>query len=102
MIDTFLEKTATIKRQVYTGNKSALSTVATAKCYLRPLTEEQAAANGLQFGQGHSLLVEKGVDIREADTVIIDAQSFTVSGVANHERMGIPHKRALLTKPQKI
>jgi len=97
----FNHKTVTIKRQTYTGNKSALTTVATRKAYFRPLTEEQSAANGLQFGQGHALLFDKGADIKETDTVTIDGQDYTVVGVADHERFGIPHKRAVITKPQK-
>lgn len=91
-----------IKRQTYVGNKSSYSSVGTATGYLRPLTEEQASANGVQFGLGFSLIVETDVDIQEADKVVIDSIEFTVRGVANHDRGGYPkYKRCLLLKPEK-
>lgn len=94
------QKTITaIKRQVYVGNKSSYSSVGTATGYLRPLSEEQASINGVQFGQGFQLIIETDVDVREADKVTIDGQEFTVRGMANHDRGGImKYKRCLLVK----
>lgn len=93
-------KDVEIKRQVYVGDKSSLVTVETVKGYLRPLSEEQASLNGFEFGIGFVLLVDDEVDLRENDTVVIDSQTFLVGGVANHDRLNIAHKRALLTKPE--
>lgn len=90
-----------IKRQTYTGDKSSFASVGTATGYLRPLTEEQSSTNGLQYGNGFSLIVETSVDIQEMDKVTIDSVDYLVRGVVNHDRGGIlAYKRAVLTKPQ--
>lgn len=90
-----------IKRQTYVGDKSSFASVGTATGYLRPLTEEQASLNGLQYGNGFSLIVETSVDIREMDKVTIESIDYLVRGVVNHDRGGITaYKRCLLTKPQ--
>ena len=82
------QKSCAIKRQSYTGTppKSSFAQIATTSCYLRPLTEEQAALNGLQFGLGFSAIFEVGVDIKEADQVVINSVTYTVRGVAVHDR----------------
>ena len=90
-----------ILRQTYTGDKSAYASVGTATGYLRPLTEEQSSVNGLQYGNGFSLIVETSVDIREQDKVTIDSVTYLIRGVVNHDRGGLlAYKRAILTKPQ--
>ena len=93
-------KDVEIKRQVYVGDKSSLATVGTVKGYLRPLSEEQASLNGFAFGIGFVLLVDDEVDLRENDDVVIDGVTFKVSGVANHDRLNIAHKRALISKTE--
>lgn len=101
-LETFYTKTATIKRQSYTGDKSSLTTVATVKGHLRPLDEVQSSANGLQFGQAHALQVPVSTDIKEGDEVTIDSVLYTVKGVAVHDRppQTVAHKRALLSLGQ--
>ena len=92
-----------ITRQTYTGtpSKSSYASVGTATCYLRPLTEEQASMNGIQYGTGFSAIFETSVDIREADKITIDSIVYTVRGVVNHDRgSNTPYKRALLTKAE--
>jgi len=103
MLTFTTEKTITaIKRQVYTGNKSAFVTVGTATAYLRPLNEQQSAENGVQFGLGFSLIFECDVDIRQADKVTIESVEYTVAGVVNHDRGNLTrYKRAVLLKPEK-
>lgn len=97
------QKSFTIKRQVYTGDKSTYTTVAgTFSGYLRPMTEEQAAVNGVQFGLGFMLITETDVDIRQGDRITIDSVEYTIRGVVNHDRGGITkYKRAVMTKPEK-
>ena len=94
---------STVKRQVYTGDKSTYTTVLSSQTgYLRPLTEEQASANGLQYGTAYALIVETSVDIREGDKVTIDSIEYTVRGMVNHDRGGIcAYKRIVMTKPEK-
>ena len=96
------QKTITaIKRQTYVGNKSSFSSIGTATGYLRPLTEESASANGIQFGFGFNLIVETDVDIQEGDKVTIDSVEYTVSGLENHDRGGVTaYKRILMTRPE--
>ncbi len=90
-----------IKRQVYLSGKSSYVSVAAANGYLRPLSEEQAAANGFQYGNGFSLIVEVVTDIREGDKVTVDGTEYTVRGVVNHNRGGITaYKRCLMLRPQ--
>jgi hypothetical protein len=92
-----------IKRQVYLLGKSSyvLAATSTATGYLRPLNEEQAAANGVQYGLGFSLIVECSVDIQEGDKFTIGSDNYTVRGVVNHNRGGLTaYKRCLLLKGQ--
>ena len=98
------EKTiSAIKRQVYSGNLSSFTTVGTASCYLRPLNEEQSAANGFQYGQGFSMIVECAVDIREGDKVTVSSTDYTVRGVVNHDRGNYTsYKRCLLLLPEAL
>ncbi len=90
-----------ISRQTYTGLKSTFSSVGTASCYLRPLTEDQASLNGFQYGTAFSAIFETSVDIREADKVTIDSIVYLVHGVVVHNRGGnTAYTRALLVKAQ--
>ena len=91
-----------IKRQTYTGNKSAYSSVGSGMGYLRPFSETQSSVNGLQFGIGFSLFVDNAVDIREADKVTVDGTEYTVRGVATHARGAVPFKKCMLVKPEKL
>lgn len=77
------------------------TTGVTATGYLRPLNDEQSSANGIQWGQGYSLIVETSIDIREGDRVTVDSVVYTVRGMVNHDRGGITaYKKCLLLKPQ--
>ncbi len=90
-----------IKRQVYLAGKSSYTSVGSATGYIRPLNEEQAAANGMQWGQAYSLIVECETDVREADRVTVDGTEYSVRGVANHNRGGFTqYKKCLLNLPQ--
>lgn len=99
------QKTVTaIKRQSYSGTpaKSVYSTIGSTTCYLRPLNEEQAAVNGVQFGLGFSAIFETSVDVRESDKLVIEGIEYTVRGIVNHDRgFRTSYKRALITKPEK-
>lgn len=89
-----------IKRQTYTGNKSAYSSVGSGMGYLRPFSETQSSVNGLQYGIGFSLLVENALDIREADKVTVDSVEYTVRGVSTHSVGAVPYKKCILVKPE--
>ena len=95
------QNTITVKRQVYTGNKSTLTTVSgTFKGYLKPLSEEQAQINGLQYGQGYALITEVDSTIAVGDELTINSTVYKVRGMANHNRGGFTaYKRYLLTLP---
>lgn len=99
----FLDDNAiTIKRMGYVGDKSSFATVGTAEGYLRPLTGEEASANGFQFGTGFSLIVEDATAILKGDTLTIDGDEYTVSGLEVFNKGAVPFKRLLLTKPEKV
>lgn len=100
MTEFFYDKTAEIKRQGYVGDKSGLVVVASSRAYLRPLSEEDAAANGFQFGQAFMLQTPPEFAIQKGDHVEVDGVSYTCSGVAKHDRLSIAHKRSILTLPQ--
>ncbi len=92
-----------VQRQVYTGNKSTFTTVAgfTPTGYLRPLSAEQASLNGMQYGQAYELITESGVDIRVGDKLTISSTTYTVRGVADHNRGGLTaYKKYLVVNPQ--
>lgn len=78
-----------VKRLVYAGSPSVgtLTEVYTdLNGYLRPLSEEQAGINQVQWGLGFQLITEVGVDIRVADTVTIKDVVYTVRARADHDR----------------
>lgn len=103
MISTrFLNRDVAISRLVYSGTpkKSVLSSVATIKGYLRPLSEVQATENGFHYGQAFSLLVDVNSDLKQSDSIVIDGKTYKVQGVANHDRGSLAHKRALITLPE--
>jgi hypothetical protein len=89
-------------RQTYSGDISTYGPVLVSPadtCYLRPLTEEQAATNGVQFGYGFSIIVECDVDLREGDHIAIEGVTYTIRGIVNHDRGNrTRYKRALALK----
>lgn len=92
-----------ISRQTYSGSpsKSSYSSVGTATCYLRPLTEDQSSMNGFQYGTAFSAIFETSVDIQEADKIVISGVTYTVHGVVNHDRgISTSYKRCLITKAE--
>lgn len=92
-----------ITRQTYSGSpsKSAFASVGTATCYLRPLNEDQASMNGMQYGTGFSAIFETSVDVREGDKITISSVVYNVHGVVNHDRgTNTSYKRCLLTKAE--
>lgn len=99
----FLDKIiTTVSRQTYTGDKSAFASVgalASTPCYLRPMSPEQSAVNGYQYGQAFDLIVDTGTDLREMDKVTINGVVYTVRGMVDHNRGGITaYAKAVLTK----
>lgn len=94
-----------ISRQSYSGSpsKSSYTSLGTATCYLRPLTEEQSTMNGLQFGTGFSAIFETYVDVKEADKLTIAGVQYTVRGVVNHDRgFATAYKKCLLLKSENV
>lgn len=104
-MNTFLKKLITIKRQSYSGTppKSTYSILGTANAYVRPLTEEQSARNGLQWGKGFFVMVKDEADIQEGDKIVYESEECTVQGVSRHNRgITIPDfKQVLMVRPQK-
>ena len=92
-----------VERQVYTGSKSTYTTVSafTPTGYLRPMSEEQASLNGMQWGQAFQLITESGVDIRKGDRITTGGVVYLVRGVADHNRGGVTaYKKYTLTFPE--
>ena len=92
-----------VERQVYTLGKSAFTTVSgvSGQVYMRTLNEEQTALNGLQWGQGFSMIYPTTLDIRIGDRVTVDSVVYVVKGVLTNARGTIlDFGKALLTKPQ--
>lgn len=92
-MQTFTKNNAitSISRLTYSGTPSKgtrAATGGTGTGYLRPLSEDQAAQNGLQWGQGHTLITEVDMDIQVGDVLTIDGNNFTVRGFADHNRGG--------------
>lgn len=90
------------ERQVYTSGKSTFTAVAgvTGAIYMRTLNEEQAAVNGIQWGQAYSGVVENSLDIQVGDRITVDTKVYIVKGVADNARGTIcDYKKVLLTKP---
>ena len=99
----FDEKSFSVKRQTYVGDKSSFAIIATGTGHFRVLNEDQATINGLQYGQAHSLAVLLSVDIQETDKVLIDGIDYTVQGVATHNHgSALDYQRVILTKPEAI
>lgn len=80
-----------VKRLTYSGSPAKGTRAATGTTgtgYLRPLSEDQAAQNGMQWGQGFTLICEVGIDIQVGDMLTIDGGTYTVRGFADHNRGG--------------
>ena len=95
---------SSIKRLIYSGSPSLGTLTDTGNActgYLRPLSEEQAAVNGLQWGIGYTLIVEVGIDIQVGDQLTIDGAIYTVRGRADHTRgFRAAYIKLLLVKPE--
>lgn len=88
-----------------TGYVSGISTSTTittiTSCYLRPLSETEASANGYQYGLAFSAIFEPDTDIRQQDKITIDSVQYLVQGTVNHDRgFGTKYVKALLVKPE--
>ena len=105
------EKPIAIYRQTYAGSPAVSSFalqygtttgVSSVTGYLRPLSEESAATNGIQYGYGFNLIVEVNIDVQEGDQVVIAGTTYTVRGIATHDRGTITqYKRCLMLKSEK-
>jgi hypothetical protein len=86
----------------YVGNLSQSTTITSiTSCYLRPLSETEASANGYQYGLAFSAIFETGTDVRQQDKITIESVTYLVQGVANHDRgFGTRYVKALLVKPE--
>jgi hypothetical protein len=86
----------------YTSGISQSTTVTSiTSCYLRPLSEVESSNNGFQFGTVFNAIFEVGTDIREQDKITIAGTTYTVKGVANHNRgFNTGYVKALIIKPQ--
>ena len=98
------QKTITqVKRLAYSAGKGTTSVVyQNLTCYLRPLTEEQAAISGMQWGQGFNILTETDSPMQVGDILTIDSETYTVRGLAKHDRgRGTAYYKYLAVKGQK-
>ena len=86
----------------YVGNLSQSTTVTgITSCYLRPLSETEASANGYQYGLAFNAIFESGTDIRQQDKITIDGVQYLVQGTVNHDRgFGTKYIKALMVKPE--
>ena len=101
---TYLEQQLIdISRQVYVANKSSYANIASSVgAYVRPLNEEEATINGLQYGLAFFAMVDDVADVQEADIILFDGDDYVVKGVARHNR-GIslpPFKQITMTRKQ--
>ncbi len=92
-----------VERQVYSGSpsKSAFATVngASGAIYMRVLNEEQAAINGIQWGQAHSGVMDTSIDVQIGDRITVDSVKYIVKGVANNIKgRPLDYKKVILTK----
>ncbi len=92
-----------VERQVYSGSpsKSTFTTVtgASGAIYMRVLNEEQAAMNGIQWGQAYSGVMDTSIDVIIGDRITVDSVKYIVKGVANHVHgRPLDYKKVILTK----
>ena len=88
---TTQQQITNISRLSYSGSPKVgtrTSTGFTTTGYLRPLSEDQAAVNQLQWGIGYTLITEIDVDIQVGDILTIAGNTYTVRGKADHSRGG--------------
>lgn len=87
--------TATVQRQTYALDVSTFGTVATITGSLRALDLEASSQNGIQYGYGYSFIAEIGANLKVGDKLVINAQTYTVRGLANY---GLPNSATAFTK----
>ena len=99
----FLDKSiSAVKRQTYTGSKSALTTVTglTAACYLEAMDSVMAAQSGLEWGKAFNVFTESGVNITESDMITIESVNYTVKGTQDWSRLSPSYRLLLVVKEE--
>jgi len=86
----------------YVGNLSQSSAITTVtSCYLRPLSEVESSNNGFQYGIAFQAIFEPDADVQEQDRITIEGTTYTVKGVALHDRgTHTQYLKALIFKPE--
>ena len=94
-----------ISRMTYTAGSTRgvyASVSGTTTGCLTPLSEESAAANGIQYGYGFKLIMEVNQDVREGDRITVNGTIYNVRGIAKFTHgANTQYLRVVLTKPEK-
>ena len=75
-----------VKRLTYSGGKGTRGTVsgATYSCYLKPISIQEAAVNGMQWGTAYIVILDVGSNVLVNDVITISSQDYTVQGIATY------------------
>lgn len=96
-----------VNRMVYSGSPSKGTMIdqsLTYPCYLRPLSEEEASLNAMQWGTAFIALLDIDAGILKADILTIDGADYTVRGVSTfapqNSRRQTSYMKLLIVKVQ--
>jgi hypothetical protein len=89
----------TTKRLTQTGNKSDYAETGIGGMgHLRQLDDHLASLNGIQYGEGWKLTIDREQDVTVTDKVTIDGDDFEVRGVKQENMGSFSFKELLMVK----
>ncbi len=93
---------SSIQRLSYAGTNGTWGEInSDIACFLRPMTEQQAALNNYQWGRAFHVFVDDSVDLIEGDKIVINDVTYLVKGVSEYAAGREPFKKAAITLPEK-
>lgn len=90
--------TATIQAMTKTGTKYEFGTTGTTECFLQPLDPEYSAKVGIDMTKGFACYVPITSEIAEKSRLVIDGDTYGVSGELPRPYGNIAHRKLILER----
>jgi len=98
---SLLDKTATVKRLTYSGDKATYGAVSSFSCHLQQLNKEETNFVGGVYGTMFNMYCALNEDVVVSDEVTIDSKVYLVKAIRDIEFGQNPHKEVVLALPDK-
>lgn len=90
--------TATIQAMTKVGTKYTFAGATTTPCFLQPLDSEYATSVGIDMTKAFSCFIPLATAVAEKQRLIIDGETYGVTGVRTHNYGNLAHKRLILER----